>query len=112
MELTKGIMTTPGSVLYEVTLQVEPARVGAVEEYMRRHHIPAILRSGCFRDIRFDRASPGRFRTCYHAESPAELERYLRDHAPKLRAEFQAEFPGGVTLTRETWTPREAWERP
>ena len=40
---------------------------------------------------------------------PADLDRYLRDHAPKFRAEFQADFPTGVTVTRETWTERETW---
>lgn len=103
-------MTLPDTVLYEVTLQVEPSLAPAVEEHMRRHHIPAILGTGCFERIRFDQAFPGRFRTSYQARSRAELERYLRDHAPVLRAEFQARFPSGVTLTRETWRPRELWQ--
>jgi hypothetical protein len=98
------------TVLYEVTLQVEPSLATAVEEHMRRQHIPAILRTRCFERIRFDQASPGRFRTSYQARSPAELERYLREHAPAMRAEFQAHFPRGVTLTRETWIPRELWQ--
>jgi hypothetical protein len=34
----------------------------------------------------------------------------LQDHAPALRAEFQAEFPSGVTLTREIWTARQEWQ--
>ena len=101
---------TNQAVLYEVTLQVEPALAPAVEHYMRTHHIPVILRSGCFYNIRFDQGSPGRFRTSYRAHSPAELERYLQDHAPALRAEFQAEFPSGVTLTREIWTARQEWQ--
>jgi hypothetical protein len=96
--------------LYEVTLQVDPALARSVEEHMRRQHIPAILRTGCFYRIRFDRASPGRFRTCYQAHSSTELQRYLQDHAPVLRAEFQAVFPQGVTLTREIWEPQETWE--
>ena len=36
------------AVLYEVTLQVQPALAPAVEQYMRTHHISAILRTGCF----------------------------------------------------------------
>lgn len=98
------------AVLYEVTLQVEPSLAGKVEEYMRQHHIPAILRTGCFERIRFDQASAGRFRTSYQARSVADLERYLRDHAPAMRAEFEAHFPSGVRLTRETWSPRELWQ--
>lgn len=96
-------------IFYEVTLQAEPSLAAALEDHMRREHIPAILGTGCFRRIRFDRASPTRFRTCYEADSSANLDRYLRNHAPALRSEFQAEFPGGVTLTRETWVQQEAW---
>jgi hypothetical protein len=96
-------------ILYEVTLQVAPALAASVEQYMRQRHIPAIFATACFRQIRFDRASTARFRTSYEAQSEADLDRYLRDHAPRMRAEFQAEFPSGVTLTRETWTQRESW---
>jgi hypothetical protein len=96
-------------IFYEVTLQVDPSQAAALEEYMRGHHIPAIQRTGCFSRIHFDRASPTRFRTCYEAESPEDLERYLRDHAPALRVEFQADFPDRVTVTRDTWLQQEVW---
>jgi hypothetical protein len=96
-------------VFYEVTLQVEPTLAAPVEIYMRNRHIPAILATGCFRRIRFDRASSARFRTCYEAESQADLDRYLRDHAAQFRAEFLADFSVGVRLTRETWTECQAW---
>jgi hypothetical protein len=96
-------------ILYEVTLQVEPGLASAMENHMRRQHIPAIFATGCFRHIHFDQASAARFRTCYEAESRGDLDRYLREHAPALRSEFQAEFPDGVTLTRETWTVQEVW---
>jgi uncharacterized protein DUF4286 len=96
-------------ILYEVTLQVDPTKALAVEAHMRREHIPDIFASGCFRRIRFDRASPARFRTSYEARTESDLERYLQEHAPRLRADFQAHFPSGVTVTRETWTPLESW---
>ena len=96
-------------LLYEVTLQVDPMLASDVEDHMRRQHIPAIFATGCFRRIRFDQASPARFRTRYEAESQSSLDRYLKEHAPGLRAEFQATFPRGVTLTREIWTERQSW---
>ena len=96
-------------IFYEVTLQVEPALAPNVEKHMRQAHIPAIFATGCFSRIRFDRASAGRFRTSYQAEGQADLDRYLHDHAPRFRAELQAEFPSGVTVTRETWMQRESW---
>jgi hypothetical protein len=97
-------------LIYEVTLQVEPTLAHRVEDYMRNQHIPAIFATGCFRRIRFDQASPARFRTCYEAESSGSLDRYLRDHAPAFRADFQNTFPVGVTVARETWTERQTWQ--
>jgi hypothetical protein len=96
-------------VSYEVTLQVQPALAPAVEEFMRQSHIPAIFATGCFRRIRFSLASPTRFRTTYQADTQADLDRYLREHAPRFRAEVQARFPDGLTITRETWVQREVW---
>jgi hypothetical protein len=96
-------------ISYEVTLQIEPAFAAAVEDHMRREHIPGIFATGCFCRIRFWRASPARFRTSYEARVAADLERYLRDHAAAFRAEFQTAFPRGVTITRETWTEVESW---
>lgn len=96
-------------ILYEVTLQAEPAVAPALEEYMIQSHIPDIFTTGCFRRIRFSGASSVRFRTSYQADTPAELDRYLHDHAPRLRAEFLEKFPAGVTITRETWIQREVW---
>jgi hypothetical protein len=98
-------------ISYEVTLQAQSGSAGAVEKYMRESHIPAILSTGCFADIRFSRASAGRFRTSYRAQSQAELDRYLRDHAPRFRAEFLERFPEQVTVTRETWVLIQYWKR-
>ena len=97
-------------IRYEVTLDVEPGHAAAVMEYMRDVHIPDIFATGCFRIIRFERASPTRFRTSYGARRAEDLQRYLRDHAPALRAAFQARFPAGVSVARETWTEIAVWE--
>jgi hypothetical protein len=96
-------------IRYEVTLEVNPDLADALEHHMRRVHIPMIVATGCFWRVHFARASSGRFRTSYEAASMSALDRYLRDHAPALRAEFSAEFPAGVTVTREVWTDLETW---
>lgn len=96
-------------ILYEVTLEVQPAVARQVEEHMRSVHIPAIFATGCFRRIRFDQASPARFKTCCQAETQADLDRYLREHAPQLRSELLAEFPDRFTATREVWSEVETW---
>jgi hypothetical protein len=98
-------------ILYEVTLEVEPSLVHQVEKHMRQSHIPAIFATGCFRRIRFCQAAPDRFRTSYEAGTQEDLDRYFRDHAPRLRNEFTKFFPTGVSVSRETWALREIWDQ-
>jgi hypothetical protein len=96
-------------ISYEVILQTQPQLAARVEQFMTETHIPQIFVTGCFREIRFSQASAGRFRTAYHAITQADLDRYVQDHAPRFRAEFQERFPKGVNITRETWVQREVW---
>ncbi len=98
-------------VRYEVTVEVAPAHAPRFERYMREKHIPEILATGCFAEIRFDRGDGGAYRTSYAAASRADVERYLAEHTAAFRADFQAHFPEGVRATRETWTDVEAWRR-
>jgi hypothetical protein len=76
---------------------------------MREKHIPEIWATGCFQRIRFDRAGPTTFRTGYEAASPADLERYLRDHAAHFRADFGTHFPTGISVSRAVWSPVAQW---
>lgn len=107
-------------IRYEVTLQVPRAVAGQVEAYMRERHIPEILATGAFADIRFDRGDGAAaaadaeivvFRTSYHAATRDDLERYLRDHSTALRADFAAHVPSSVTASRAVWGAVEEWRR-
>jgi Domain of unknown function (DUF4286) len=95
---------------YEVTLELEPGTADQVQAYMLQEHIPEIYSTGCFQRIRLHQVAPLLLRTSYEARIEADLQRYLQDHAPRMRAEFQARFPSGVTLTRQTWTQLQCWE--
>lgn len=95
---------------YEVTLDVEPRLAEALEAWMRRTHVPDMGATGCFLRIRFDRASETRYRTCYHAATVADLNRYLAEHAPGMRAQFARRFPSGISVSRETWEELDTWE--
>lgn len=95
---------------YEVTAEV-PA--DARESYVRfqtERHIPEVVATGCFVSASLEEEADGRFRASYLARSAEALERYLRDHAPALRADFVAHVPPGVTLTRGTWRRVWAWQ--
>ena len=97
---------------YEVTVTVRDDLRARFEEYFISKHIPEILATGCFLDIRFDRSDGGAYRTVYHAAARTDLERYLQQHAAHFRADFAQHFPEGVTPSRENWTALAEWELP
>ncbi len=94
---------------YEVTLDIDPALVTAVEEYMLNKHIPELWATDCFVHIRCARAQVNRIRTSYFLRDEADLERYMKDFAPRLRDDFAAHFPAGVQPARETWQDIACW---
>ena len=98
-----------GETWYEVAVDVEPPLVERFERFMRETHIPGILATGCFREIRFDRATATRFRTVYVASTRADLERYFAQHTARFRAAFAHEFPMGAAPTREVWGTVQRW---
>ncbi|MFI5236001.1 MAG: DUF4286 family protein [Gemmatimonadales bacterium] len=98
-------------IRYEVTLDVEPQLAAGLEDYMRGKHIPEILATGCFEEIRFERAGEGRFRTSYFALTAADLDRYMAQHTGGFRASLISYFPRGVNAVRETWTELESWKK-
>ena len=97
---------------YEVTVTVREDLRARFEEYFTSKHIPEILATRCFTDIRFDKSDSGSYRTVYHAAARADLDRYLQQHAAHFRADFATHFPEGVTPARENWTAVAEWELP
>ena len=88
-------------VIYEVRVKAREDVAEAFNFYMRRKHLREILDTGCFQAIRFERAEDGTFRSRYEAATHADLDRYLKQHAPHFRADFLAHCPEGCTVTRE-----------
>ena len=95
-------------IYYEVTLECSESTAPALEQWMRNTHIPHMLGTGCFVAMHFDRAE-SRFRTVYQAATREQLDRYLTEHATRLREDFQAKFPVGVAVSRETWEQVQSW---
>lgn len=96
-------------VTYEVTTVVDPPLVDAYERFMREHHIPDVYETRCFRGVVFEHAGSGRYRVRYQAASQADVDRYLREHTARLRADVAAHFPSGLQLSREVWTELQQW---
>lgn len=97
------------TIWYEVTATVRPDTVGRWEAYMREKHIRDVLQTGCFARATLERAASGRFRVSYEAPSREQIDRYLADHAPRLRNDVLAHFPEGVELVREEWSQVETF---
>lgn len=97
-------------IVYEVTVAPESDLRSAFETYMRETHIDEVLATGCFVAAQFVSASSGSYATRYTASTQEDLDRYLEQHAQRLRADFAAHFPTGVTVTREVWEILEEWQ--
>lgn len=88
---------------YEVTIELDdPSLAPAFEAYMPRH-VAEVFATGCFQDARFETKGEGTYRSRYAVASQEELDRYLAEHAPRLRADFHERFPDGLRLTRAVW---------
>jgi hypothetical protein len=96
-------------VTYEITATVAPRLADEYERYMRERHVPDLLATGCFVGAALTRSTPGRYRIRYEAPDQTTLDRYLAEHAPRLRAHALERFPDGVELSREVWTAVEVW---
>ena len=89
-------------VIYEITAVVDGRLAADYERYMKGRHIPDLLATGHFASASFSR-SGARYRICYEAHDRAALDKYIAEHAERLRRDFHEHFPIGVELSREIW---------
>jgi hypothetical protein len=99
-----------GGVVYEVNLDVEAA-IGADYLAWLRAHVAEICALPGFTGARLHEVidpppPPGRLHLCvqYRLVDAAALETYLRDHAPRLRADGLARFGGRFVASRRVLT--------
>ena len=90
-------------IVYEVRAVVEPDVAAAYQAWLEPHiheilAIPGFTQAEMFSE----EAEAGRpvWTVRYHLESREALQTYLRDHAPRLRAEGQSRFGGRFDATR------------
>jgi hypothetical protein len=87
---------------YEVTIHLDdPSLADALERYMLDKHLDDVFATGCFVDAHFERADD--YRTRYSVASQDDLDRYLAEHAARMREDFAAHFPSGLRVTRNVW---------
>ena len=91
---------------YEVTIQVPEDLRGAWEAYIPGH-VADIFATGCFQSAVIWRSDDGAYQCCYTAASRADLDRYLSEFAPAMRADAATRFPG-LQIGRAVWSE---WKR-
>lgn len=94
------------NVIYEVDLDLDAAIAEDYRAWLGPHTREILALPG-FLDARIltrlqPPAEPGRVRLCvqYRLDGLASLDAYLRDHAPRLRAEGQARFGDRFSASR------------
>lgn len=100
------------AVIYEVNLDVDTAVRADYLAWLRAHvdeirALAGFTGAECF-EVLDPAPAPGRFALCvqYRLADAAALEAYLRDHAPRLRADGVARFGGRFSATRRVLVPR------
>ena len=95
-----------GGVVYEVNLDVDAAIAGEYRAWLGAHAgeivaLPGFTGARTF-DVLDPPPAPGRVALCvqYALRDGAALEAYLRDHAPRLRADGIARFGDRFRATR------------
>jgi hypothetical protein len=98
------------SVSYEVTVRTDTPETGRdFAAWMRQEHIPDVLATGLFSGAELAQLDPTTFRTRYLAASRDNLDRYLAEHAPRLRDAFAARFGASAKASRQLWEPLQRW---
>ena len=88
---------------YEVTAIVPDGLRDAFERFMIDRHIPDLIETGCFASASLLRSEPGRYRARYAAYDRESLDRYMTQHAERLRAHVAETFSEGIKFEREEW---------
>lgn len=98
-------------IVYEVNLDVDASVAAEYRTWLGAHMREILTLPGFVSAEIFERrdppAPPGQCSYCavYRLASGEDLERYLREHAPRLRADGLARFPGKFTATRRILAP-------
>ncbi len=80
-----------GSIIYNVTIKVEAGIADDWMNWMMHTHIPEVMSTGCFQNYKMvrileldDQEGPT-FAIQYSAQSRADYNRYIENHASRLR---------------------------
>ena len=97
-------------IVYEVNLRVERAIAAAYAQWLPAHvaqmlALPGFTGAEVFEDPAADDASNVAWCCQYRLVDAAALERYLQEHAPRMRADGVARFGARFSATRRVLHP-------
>jgi hypothetical protein len=103
---TLAARAATGGVVYEVNLDLDAAIRSDYQAWLDAHvaeicALPGFTGAKMF-EVNDPAAAPGRASLCvqYQLRGQAELDQYLAEHAPRLRAEGIARFGGRFSASR------------
>ncbi len=92
-------------VVYNVTVSIDEQVAEEWLDWMRKTHIPEVMKTGHFRDSRLCRVHGEEeggttYAITYLAYSEKDLNTYEEKHAPQLQAEHTEKFQGKFAAFR------------
>lgn len=92
-------------ILYNVTVSIDPSVSEEWLQWMRSHHIPDVMASGCFIESRISRVHGEEeggvtFAITYLSPSQEKMTEYEQKFAPALQQDHAAKFAGRFAAFR------------
>lgn len=86
---------------YEVNVTVEPEAFDAFRAYLLDQHMQEVVEAGRFvKSTLFVEQDTHTLVVQYEVNAMADMDRYLSDHAPRMRDDAIARFGGKFTASR------------
>ena len=85
-------------ILYNVTTNIQQEVEKDWVHWMKTHHIPDVMSTGLFKEFKFfrllvqDDSGGTNYSTQFYADTMEDLNQYLDQHAPRLRADHESRF--------------------
>ena len=92
-------------IIYNVTISIDQGVANEWLNWMKTKHIPDVMGTGHFKECRLCRVHGEEeggitYAVTYLCSSEKELDKYQKDHAPKLQAEHTEKFAGKFAAFR------------
>ena len=88
---------------YSILADVPGDLTDAYESYMIDRHIPDLMETGLFTGASISRGEKGQYRIDYLLANSQDYDRYIAQHAPRLREHFEKQFSGRIKTSRTVW---------